>query len=146
MSLSSRSTKIFSMLFAGLLFVPVLANSADHPDFTGVWQAYGSDPRFGVGGENALTQQGAAMVDAYFAQYGDDFAEPGSYCVPPGLAGTMTSMVSYPIEVLHSQDRVTILLEYDMQVRRIFMDGRTTPTDLPVTRMGYSLGHWEDDE
>src|SRR5690606_24564789 len=42
-------------------------------------------------------------------------------------------------------DRVTMLAEYDMQLRRIFMDGRDHPDDYPTTRMGYSVGHWDDD-
>lgn len=115
------------------------------PDFSGVWQAYASVPQSGPGEAAALSEAGAALVDAYFAQYGDDFAEPGAYCVPPGMPSTMTAMVSYPIEIIHSPNRVTMLAELDMQVRRIYMDGRGFPDDYPASRMGYSIGHWEDE-
>lgn len=118
----------------------------DHPDFTGVWQAYANVAAPGVGGAGALTEEGAALVDAFFEPYGEDFPEPGWYCVPPGMPGTMTAMVSYPVEIIHSHERVTMLAEYDMQVRRIYMDGREWPTsNVWPTRMGLSLAHWEDE-
>jgi hypothetical protein len=121
------------------------ACAADEPDFSGVWQAYASVPQFGPGQAAALTDDGTRLVDAYFAQFGDDFAEPGAYCVPPGMPSTMTAMVSYPVEIIHSPNRVTLLAELDMQVRRIYMDGRGFPDDYPTSRMGYSIGHWEDE-
>lgn len=120
------------------------ARAADEPDFSGVWQAYASVPQFGPGQAESLTEQGAALVDAFFAPYGDDFPEPGAYCVPPGMPATMTAMVSYPIEIIHSPGRVTMLAELDMQVRRIYLDGRGFPDGYPTQRMGYSIGHWED--
>ncbi|HEY5569078.1 MAG TPA: hypothetical protein VIM81_17770 [Gammaproteobacteria bacterium] len=121
------------------------ACAAGEPDFSGVWQAYASVPQFGPGQAAALTEEGARLVDAYFAQYGDDFVEPGAYCVPPGMPSTMTAMVSYPVEIIHSPNRVTMLAELDMQVRRIYMDGRGFPESYPTSRMGYSIGHWEDE-
>lgn len=114
-------------------------------DFSGVWQAYASVPPFGPGQAAALSEAGAARVDAFFAQYGDDFPEPGAYCVPPGMPSTMTSMVSYPIEIIHSPNRVTMLAELEMQVRRIYMDGRDFPDDYVTSRMGYSIGRWDDE-
>jgi len=122
--------------------VPALA--ADEPDFSGVWQAYASVPQFGPGQARALSEEGEGLVDAYFAQFGENFAEPGAYCVPPGMPATMTAMVSYPIEIIHSPNRLTMLAELDMQLRRIYMDSRAIPKDYPTSRMGYSIGHWED--
>jgi hypothetical protein len=119
------------------------ACAADEPDFSGVWQAYASVPQSGSGQAAALSEEGARLVDAYFAQFGDAFVEPGAYCVPPGMPATMTSLVSYPIEIIPSPNRVTMLAELDMQVRRIYMDGRGFPDDYPTSRMGYSIGHWE---
>lgn len=122
-----------------------VAHETDHPDFSGVWEAYASEPAGGRGAGSTLTEEGQAMVDEFMASFGDSYVEPGAFCVPPGLPATMTSMVSYPVEVIHSEDRVTMLAEYDMQVRRVYMDGRDFPDDYPTTRMGYSIGHWEDD-
>jgi hypothetical protein len=118
---------------------------AAEPDISGVWQAYASVAAPGAGQMGELTEEGAARVDAFFAQYGDDMPEPGAYCVPPGMPATMLSTVSYPIEILQTPGRITMLAELDMQIRRIFMDGREFPADdYWTTRMGYSIGHWED--
>jgi hypothetical protein len=38
-----------------------------------------------------------------------------------------------------------MLAELEMQVRRIYMDGRKYPEDYPLTRMGYSIGSWDGD-
>ena len=83
------------------------------------------------------------MVEEYFAQF-ENHVEPGAWCVPPGIPYTMMTQVSYPVEILQTENRITMLLEYDMQVRRIFMDGRTQPDDYPPTRVGYSTGRWEE--
>lgn len=139
-----RRIERLSVLAWSLLHVAA-AWAADAPDFSGVWQAYASEPQSGPGQSEAQTKEGAARIDAYFAQYGDDFPEPGAYCVPPGMPSTMTSLVSYPIEIIHSPDRLTMLAELEMQVRRIYLDGRGFPDDYPTSRMGYSIGHWEDD-
>jgi len=120
------------------------AAAAAEPDISGVWQAYASVSDRGAGRE--LTDAGQARVDAFYAQYGDDMPEPGQYCVPPGMPGTMTSTVSYPIEIIESPGRITMLAELDMQLRRIYMDGREFPPEnYWPTRMGYSIGHWEGD-
>jgi hypothetical protein len=52
-------------------------------------------------------------------------------------------MVSYPIEIIHLPNRLTMLAELDMQVRRIYTDGREFPDDYVTSRMGYSIGKWE---
>lgn len=122
------------------------AYGADTPtDFTGVWMAYDNDSNAGPfgGGPSALSESGQALVDAYFSQYTGELPEQGSYCVPPGMPSTMTSMVSYPIEIIHSENRITMLAELEMQVRRIFMDGREHPDNYPDSRMGHSIAVWE---
>lgn len=135
-----RAVLLCSLTFAA--FGAALA--AEEPDISGVWQAYASVSAPGAGQAGELTEQGAARVDAFFAQYGEDMPEPGAYCVPPGMPATILSTVSYPIEILQTPGRITMLAELDMQIRRIFMDGRKFPADdYWTTRMGYSIGHWE---
>ena len=124
--------------------VPEAAATPAVPDISGVWQAYASVAAPGTGQMESLTEEGRFGVEGYFAQYGDDMPEPGWYCVPPGMPATMTATVSYPIEILQTPGRVTMLAELEMQLRRIYMDGRPWPADnYWRTRMGYSLGHWE---
>ena len=136
-----------TLLLNSLAFAAACTTSAvAQPDISGVWQAYASVAAPGTGQTPALTEAGAESVDALFAQYGDDMPEPGGYCVPPGLPATMTSMVSYPIEIIQSPDRITMIAELDMQLRRIYLDDREFPPDnYWPTRMGYSIGRWEDE-
>ena len=75
-------------------------------------------------------------VDAY--HYLDD---PALRCVSPGLV--RISGWPYPLEVVQNDTQVTILYESFHEVRRIFLDGRELPENLPHRALGYSLGHWE---
>jgi len=38
-----------------------------------------------------------------------------------------------------------MLFEYEPIPRRIYLDGRDYPTDIPPQWFGYSIGHWEGD-
>jgi hypothetical protein len=48
-----------------------------------------------------------------------------------------------PVEILQSDQRVTLLYENDHEVRRVFMDGRGHPKNLYPTVMGHSIGRWD---
>lgn len=82
------------------------------------------------------TPAAQAAVDDYI--YLDD---PALRCVSPGLV--RISGWPYPLEILQEDDRITILYESFHEFRRIDLDGRGFPEDLPHRSMGYSLGHWE---
>jgi len=38
---------------------------------------------------------------------------------------------------------VTVLYESFREVRRIFLDGRDSPENFPISAMGFSNGHWD---
>ena len=115
-------------------------------DISGVWVAIAADPPGGLGpAMPALAPAGQAMVKEFDDTYGPDAPEPGAYCVPLGIFSEMLSLASYPIEIIQQPERITMLAEYDMQIRRIYMDGRGHPRDYPITRMGHSIGRWEGD-
>lgn len=102
-------------------------------DFTGVWSRTSS----GTAKVSLdYTPAAKAAVDAY--SYLDD---PALRCVSPGLV--RVSGWPYPLEIVQNDTQVTILYESFHEVRRIYLDGRDYPTDLPHRFMGYSLGHWE---
>jgi hypothetical protein len=141
-----KQTMVFTILTALGLTVPAAVTAQEsetRPDLTGVWLAFASAPPFVRGAPSPLSENGEKVVNAFYAKYGDKYVEPGAYCVPPGMPSTMTALVSYPIEILQTKDRITMLAELEMQVRRIYMDGRTFPDDYPPTRMGYSIGRWD---
>ena len=119
------------------------------PDWSGAW-----DPAFMRPPPGAARPAPPKLTPAYAAQYAKYLAEnrktPGlnfvsdqASCVPPGLPQSMTE--PYPIEFLFTPGRVTILIETDHLIRRIYTDGRSLPEDPDPTYQGSSVGHWEGD-
>ena len=116
------------------------------PDWTGgVWQIdWGS--LFAPGGRPeppALTPEYAAKLKTWQAaqKEGENVQNENANCLPPGVPQIMT--MPYPIEFLYTPGRVTIGIETDSQVRRIYTDGRKHPDDPDLTFNGDSIGHWE---
>lgn len=116
--------------------VPASAHAAAPPapvDLSGVW----SRTSGGISKVHLdYTAAAQAAVDGY--DYLDD---PALRCVSPGLV--RISGWPYPLEIIQQDDRVVILYESFHEVRRIDLDGRGYPEDLPHRSMGYSVGHWE---
>lgn len=105
-----------------------------HPvDFSGIWSRVSS----GTAKVHLdYTPSAQAAVNRY--HYLDDVS---LRCVSPGLA--RVSGWPYPLEVIQNDQQFTILYESFHEVRRIFLDGRGFPEDLPPRAMGYSVGHWD---
>jgi hypothetical protein len=87
-----------------------------------------------------LTPQAQAKADAALRE---GLQNRSANCVPPGMPGIMGW--PYPIEFLYSPGQVTIAIESDSQVRRIYTDGRKHPADPDPAFNGDSIGHWEGD-
>jgi hypothetical protein len=125
------------------------ATAADmkHPDFSGIWLAFSVQPSAGLGpARPALSDKGKAMIKAFQDKYGKTHPESGAFCVPDGMPSMMTAgLAGYPIEFIQRPDRLVTISEDEMQVRRIFFDGRKQPEGYPPTRAGFSVGHWEGD-
>ena len=122
---------------AGTWHAERIVERAERPpepvDFTGIWSRTSS----GIAKVHLdYTPAAQAVVDGY--DYLDD---PALRCVSPGLV--RVSGWPYPVEIVHTPEQVTILYESFHEVRRIFLDGRDYPEDLPPRAMGYSLGHWD---
>jgi hypothetical protein len=114
-------------------FVERAALPPDPVDFTGIWSRTSS----GIAKVHLdYTPAAQAVVDGY--NYLDD---PSLRCVSPGLV--RVSGWPYPVEIVQNETQVTILYESFHEVRRIHLDGRGYPEDLPPRSMGYSLGHWD---
>jgi hypothetical protein len=65
-------------------------------------------------------------------------------CLPDGMPATMAAM--FPLEVLQSPGRVTIIEEAYNQVRRIYLDQDQIPIDDAEPGFwGHSVGHWQGD-
>jgi hypothetical protein len=114
-------------------FVPETALPAAPVDLSGIWL------RISAGMEKVFldyTDSAQAVVDDY--TYLDD---PALRCISPGLI--RISGWPYPMEIIQKDRQVTFLYESFREVRRIFLYGRDSPENFPVSAMGYSNGHWE---
>jgi hypothetical protein len=115
------------------------------PDFGGLWEiTFGGGPR-GAGEAPAFTPSYAARLEEYnrASASGEIEDGPAANCVPNGMPSIMTQ--PYPIEILFTPGKVTILIEAYSQWRQIFTDGREHPDDPDLTFNGHSIGRWEGD-
>lgn len=88
-----------------------------------------------------LSKEAQAAVKAY--DFDSEFDQEKT-CVPPSAAFYMQA--PFPIEI-HQADKLIVLkIEYFDMVRLIFLDGREIPVDAPLSKNGYSVGHWDGDE
>lgn len=85
----------------------------------------------------ALTKAGEGWLESYLPYYD----QPDVRCTSVGLPALAT--YSFPFEIIASDDRLTIIYEYQSNVRRIWLDGRDQGEFVPPSRMGHSNGHWE---
>jgi len=116
------------------------------PDWSGVW-----DPTFSPGQRPPAQPKLTPPYAAQYAKYlqanrttpGLNFVSAVSSCVPPGVP--MSMQQPYPIEFLFTPGRVTILIETDHIIRRIYTDGSAPPADPDPSYQGTSVGHWEGD-
>ena len=104
----------------------------------GVWNIDWQAPRRPAQPKPQLTPQAQARADAALREGRQN---RNANCLPPGMPGVMGW--PYPMEFIYSPGRVTIAIESDSQVRRIYTDGRGHPADPDPTFNGDSIGHWE---
>jgi hypothetical protein len=117
-------------------------------DLSGIWINQGGigwRPGIAPGKEQnpPLTPDYAKIFEGHLADAaaGKPTGDPTAACLPPGMPRIMT--MTYPMEITIGPDRVMIYGEWDEQVRRIFLDGRSLPEDPEPTYNGESVGHWE---
>ncbi len=115
-----------------------------HPDLSGVWMAFAAIAPDG-GFAPKYSAEGQARLDAFSSRF-KQIPETGAFCVPGGMPSVMLATVSYPIEIVQTESRLVMLAELEMQVRRVFLDGREHPTDYLPTGVGHSVGRWEGNQ
>ena len=65
-------------------------------------------------------------------------------CLPQSIVYAIQG--PFPFELHQTPELIVMKYEYFDQMRLVFMDGRAHPEDAPLSKVGYSTGHWEGDE
>jgi hypothetical protein len=112
------------------------------PDLSGVWMAFAVENPAGTGNAPQYSPEGQARLDEFAAQF-TSIPETGAWCYGTGMPSLMLSTVSYPIEIVQHASRLVMLAELEMQVRRVYLDGRAHPDDFLPTGVGHSIGTWD---
>lgn len=127
-------------------------DESKYPAFAGQWIRVGPLGVFdstkppGLGQQAPLTPEYQAKFEANLADVaqGGSGDDPVHTCIPEGMPRAMNLVL--PMEVVITRNTTYILMEYLSMLRRIYTDGRAFPTDEDPSWMGYSIGHWIDED
>ncbi|MFM1886389.1 MAG: hypothetical protein RL026_1546 [Pseudomonadota bacterium] len=123
-----------------------MSSMAARRDLSGVWFIRDYNRRFRTP-TNTLppfTPHGRAEFDKRVKAEteGTPFADASTHCWPHGIPRVMNS--PYPIQIIHSPGKITIVHEVAHNIRQIRMD-QPMPDTVPTSFLGYSVGRWEGD-
>lgn len=128
----------------------------------GSWEAYplrgvgfgsGIQPRVAVPGPGPIPEpplrqphlnewRAAQQRNAEMTKKGLPPPSTGMACIPEGMPGMMGA--TFPMEILETPGRVTVIQEAFNQVRRIYLDApRIAPQDAEPRFSGHSTGRWD---
>lgn len=130
-------------------FTPNRATSYEEvtqlPDWEGIWYPDWTRLFAGRARPPQLTPSAQEAFDAYQESIRENGPnqEAQAQCLPPGIPGTLQQ--PYPLEILFSPGRTTIITEAYEQVFRIYTDGRPLPEDPDPFFKGNITGFWEGD-
>lgn len=118
---------------------------AQLPDWSGAWVIPFSEFNKENGRQRDPTDPNAPPFTPRFAGMAADYPvrrhSNAEACLPTGMPNVMR--YAFAIEFLFTPGRVTLLLEQDSMIRRVYTDGRVHATDPDSTFTGESIGHWE---
>ena len=143
------TTALAATLMFGLATLTAAPATAASADLSGVWMPTAIGPD---GNRNRTWPAKPPLLPAVQAVY-DAYrvradAKPEEYdnarsCLPYIMPRPMLLVAQYPLEIVQTAERVTLIFELHNDARRIYLDGRLPPTGLRPTWMGYSVGRWE---
>ncbi|TIX49077.1 hypothetical protein [Alteraurantiacibacter aquimixticola] len=115
------------------------------PDWAGIWYPDWTLLFSTRAVPPVLTPAAQEAFNAYQASISEHgpSQEAQAQCLPPGIPGTLQQ--PYPIEILFSPGRTTILTEAYEQIFRIYTDGRPLPEDPDPFFKGNITGFWDGD-
>src|SRR5688500_17534891 len=100
---------LFILIVLGNTLLIPPGRAAENPqDFTGVWLAYASEAADPRPISDLLTQEGETLVADFNSLY-PNIVEADSFCAPAGMPAVMSTVEGRPIEIIHSDKRITVL-------------------------------------
>ena len=118
----------------------------DPKDFQGVWWLKGYEYMLGPapGVEPPLKPAYMEILKRRIRakNRGVPETDTSTQCYPHGMPRLMES--PYPIEIVQTPGRVTILHEVAHEVRRFYLN-QQQPKDVKLSFLGHSVAHWEGD-
>lgn len=143
------------------------AAAQDHPDLSGFWSLSAPQPAPDAALVARLPANTALLDDTGVEEYpvnvfGGLKPKPSALaaaarwkaademtlsrvCAAPSIIYSIQG--PFPFELIQTPQLIVIRYEYFDQVRIVFMDGRAhPPADAPHSKMGHSVGRWEDSE
>jgi hypothetical protein len=120
-----------------------------YPDWNYQWYRVGPIGQYNSSAPR--NNQGAPLTPEYQKIFEDNLedvkqggqgTDPTYTCLPDGMPRLMN--VIFPMEIVVTPKMTYFLIEYLMQQRRIYTDGRTMPADAEPSFSGYSIGTWHD--
>ena len=135
--MASARTSLRILLGVGISLLALSPPSLAESDLSGMWVS-----GVGVSDRDSLWPSNPPYTEAGLAAQAIAGTEddPAFNCVI-GFGRIMSA--GFPTEISQTDKQVTILYEYDHQVRRVFTDGRGHPKKIRQTLMGHSIGRWE---
>jgi hypothetical protein len=139
-----------------LSLAPAVTQAQDlskYPDMAGQWrkpEGIGNGPwdvnkPGGRGQQAPLTPEYQAIYDAKLTERatGSLAGDPTARCIPHGMPRMMVAI--YPMEIIITPKITYVLSDYN-EPRRIYTDGRSWPLEMEAAFLGYSIGHWVDED
>ena len=123
-----------------------VAGAEGYPEATGIFRVWTNRDRHWVARDarewwartHPLTESAQAMLDAW-----DPVADdPARQCIPAGMPEAM--LMPFPIEFVDQGDILVLKIEEWDNSRTIHLNA-DPDADVPPSRLGYSVGHWEGD-
>lgn len=145
-----RPSNVAVAMTVSLTLVLSTLAHAERPDLSGVWMP----TSIGPDGQRQRSwpesppyrPEVQALIGEYHANYNAEDDDAGRNCLPYGVPYQMLGTAQYPMEIVQTESRVTLIFELHNDVRRIYLDGRGHPSNLLPSWMGHSIGYWDGDE
>jgi hypothetical protein len=128
---------------------PVPMSDAVARDFNGIWVNANGGIHFDTAAASRDEQQ-PPLRPEYMARWRQRFADaaaglsttdPTAACLPAGFPRFLNMV--FPGEILQAEHQLNWYAEFGEATVRVYLDGRTPPTEFQPSYYGYTTGRWD---